>query len=1542
MLRYLENKYRNDTLAVFDDHSKVVADILNKSRQKEVADLLRKQQTQLFNTLKTDSQRDLLEMAKDQISYTYQKFESIMSRIWRSKRPSMSIAEDIVLKRPLLFEKTLMQGWGHLEMVDRRRLEQVLRIGMSKGMNPQELALLLRQQGIHQITRAQSIGLTTTAMTSVHNQADFAVYDENADVLRGWMFVAVLDSRTTGECRSHHGTIYAIEDLRFQPPLHFNCRSASVPVVKNFEQLAEIKSLDRIRTRNLEGLHRDERAALDQIAYIKSYEDWLLAQNTEVQLRHLGSSAAYNAFHSGQLKVNFNTETMTIQRLRLLLNETEAVGDTRRFALAKQKLDMMDLSIRTPEDLYNNLNLVDNLREYYLLNTQELDGLLSLTNYRGITLATKRKNKLSVLNIDVERRYNPITRIWEDPRLYAPNPLILQNRIRLVEESTVLLSKDKEFIINFIMSLDNKMSSNEQAVIVDNLRILFTRYRESGEAWKNFKAVSVSQIKFDIHNISDALERATRTGGDVLKRLKEINYVDPVLGQIDLESIAAKFVDNILAMRTFEDNRLPILAMKYNGLFTQSIPFQFWGRISLEERQKIIEQFFMKLIKGDTVERDNLAIWLGQKIYQSAAIRGDRNEWFTLGMSILEKNQNKGLFVLETFGVQKRRMHARMTGQYFGQVYDTSTWFVRVTEKELVDYGILSRRVDIGLRMPILDRKQKLYIKPGYKTYFDYKNRNTFISIVSDAVVPDTLIDAELANALNWAASSQFKIDKDFHDAMVRLLMFKDDKGKAAFYDALNTYKEYISGREDAYERFKVMEWLVKRDSAFSNIPFIDHRARIYERGFIGPQAGEGFRPYLNTATRKQLTPTGFRIIEDHIGSVLGGLDDYFERSWNSLTVVGRQKIAEYWRPKLIELGYDLRNGKPNAIRKILSSEIYGFIDGEDQAKVLRFALELSKIDEHLRIANKIKPYEQVGYVKALYTEKGLTGLQGFRIGLALEQDASSSGAQIIALTTRNKQLASMSNVIMTDQKRRLYDEIASLTFQDARFRRLNERSMLSEKDLRKAAKAQNMVTFYGAGKKTGALNVEAKLSKALSKTGDRLIVSSDNMGKVLDEISAFAARYKRSDPRKYEELMALRKDIRDMLRKGLSPGDDLMEELYFLSSSSRDFLNKMSLQYLDIITPADFEKVAAIMSEYLAESAPILQDFTKFFGGLAKDYLEFANPRQSDYALSEILKTYILQGRLRPKLSQNEMGKVVNNPIIRKVLMWIFDLKHESMLESTMQKFAFWDRNGTLADFLLGVKTNSFRRHEFKIKFGEIKYPVIDGLNISGGKSTLWKFNFGFKDDLPKKWTQVPWVNWDNKTLEQKFTQRFDELLSYKNKDGTWSRNIVQVSQKTEPTLWESLLDTSNTFNDIADVNKAATAYGVNGNHSNDATLVKRFHLWGKKNGIATSTVHDAFFTNVEDLNAAKLALYDLYKRALSSNSIKATLDEMRKRGLPKELYDKWLNTAIEKGLIPIPGRSKVGGKLLRESDILSIEDFLKFNAADFTTNRSWYGIGG
>jgi hypothetical protein len=297
-----------------------------------------------------------------------------------------------------------------------------------------------------------------------------------------------------------------------------------------------------------------------------------------------------------------------------------------------------------------------------------------------------------------------------------------------------------------------------------------------------------------------------------------------------------------------------------------------------------------------------------------------------------------------------------MGGKYFGPYYDTFSVNIRVVDPRIVEYAKLTRKVDIGLRIGVTTDKNRLVIREGYKTYFIdngllgmVDTRIPITSTSSFGTFPASVIDKSMADALNWSAQAKYKIDPEFHDFVEKLLNFQDDKGKAQFYHDLNKYREFIVERGDAYERFKAMKWLRNKDAAFSNHPFLDHRGRIYERGLIGPQSGETFRPFLNTEDAKPLGEMGFLNFQDQIGSFLGGASDVLEDRYNSLSVIGRQQIAQLWRKDMVALGRNMLRGKPGDIRAVLESPLMAEIDGEEQGKLMRLALEMAKIDDYLR-----------------------------------------------------------------------------------------------------------------------------------------------------------------------------------------------------------------------------------------------------------------------------------------------------------------------------------------------------------------------------------------------------------------------------------------------------------------------------------------------------------------------------------------------------------------------------------------------------------------
>lgn len=191
-------------------------------------------------------------------------------------------------------------------------------------------------------------------------------------------------------------------------------------------------------------------------------------------------------------------------------------------------------------------------------------------------------------------------------------------------------------------------------------------------------------------------------------------------------------------------------------------------------------------------------------------------------------------------------MKSRNGGKYFGPYYDTFAVNIRVVDPRIQKYARLTRKVELGLRVPVTNEKNRLFIREGYKTYFAndgllgfYDTRIPITSTSSFSNFPVTIIDRNMTEALNWTAQAQYKVDPEFFDFVDKLLNFQDDKGKAQYYHDLNKYREHMVERGDSYERLKTMQWLRAKDKAFSNHPFLDHRARIYDRGLIGPQSGE-------------------------------------------------------------------------------------------------------------------------------------------------------------------------------------------------------------------------------------------------------------------------------------------------------------------------------------------------------------------------------------------------------------------------------------------------------------------------------------------------------------------------------------------------------------------------------------------------------------------------------------------------------------------------------------------------------------------------------
>jgi hypothetical protein len=147
--------------------------------------------------------------------------------------------------------------------------------------------------------------VATVVRTALSHYAAFSqqkVYDANADLIKGYVWVATLDSRTSLECAARDGLEY---DTNFKPIghtlpwgagpglLHFNCRSRRSAVIKSWRDLGV----------DIEEFTPPARASMDgQVPDKVDYQSWLKDQSAARQDEVLGPTRA-ELFRKGELSL---------------------------------------------------------------------------------------------------------------------------------------------------------------------------------------------------------------------------------------------------------------------------------------------------------------------------------------------------------------------------------------------------------------------------------------------------------------------------------------------------------------------------------------------------------------------------------------------------------------------------------------------------------------------------------------------------------------------------------------------------------------------------------------------------------------------------------------------------------------------------------------------------------------------------------------------------------------------------------------------------------------------------------------------------------------------------------------------------------------------------------------------------------------------------------------------------------------------------------------------------------------------------------------
>ncbi|WP_458373016.1 minor capsid protein [Pseudomonas laurylsulfatiphila] len=197
---------------------------------------------------------------------------------------------------------------GALDQFGTKKAAEIIgeiQIGSALGETSQQIGG--RLSSVHQMQQDQASALVRTMTNHVASTARMEVLKANDDILEGWRAIATLDGKTSPFCRQVDQKVFPFDAPK--PPFHWNCRTATAPVLKA-EYAREIKG----STRPAVGPDGAE-----LVSSKTTYQEWLSRQPASFQRDVLGPNR-YELFTKGELTldkfVDDNGKTLTLAQLR--------------------------------------------------------------------------------------------------------------------------------------------------------------------------------------------------------------------------------------------------------------------------------------------------------------------------------------------------------------------------------------------------------------------------------------------------------------------------------------------------------------------------------------------------------------------------------------------------------------------------------------------------------------------------------------------------------------------------------------------------------------------------------------------------------------------------------------------------------------------------------------------------------------------------------------------------------------------------------------------------------------------------------------------------------------------------------------------------------------------------------------------------------------------------------------------------------------------------------------------------------------------------
>lgn len=277
---------------------------VNSRSRKRIQNMLRKiarLTNRRYSELRKSLAETMIELGKMEAKFQVSAFQSSLPEgiTLGFVVPPAAFLNTIVTQRPMSLNGRSGFASDFFKRLPQnllRDVEGAVNGGLAAGETPAQirnrLAGVRGTEGVFGRTRRDLMTVTRTAVNHTSSQAREMTYDSNRDVVKGVKFLATLDARTSPICRSLDGQVFPVDEGE-RPPMHHQCRSTTVPILKSFEELG---LGDKFKD-----APAGTRASLDgQVPGDLTYTEWLRGQPRAIQDLALGPKRA-ELFRSGTI-----------------------------------------------------------------------------------------------------------------------------------------------------------------------------------------------------------------------------------------------------------------------------------------------------------------------------------------------------------------------------------------------------------------------------------------------------------------------------------------------------------------------------------------------------------------------------------------------------------------------------------------------------------------------------------------------------------------------------------------------------------------------------------------------------------------------------------------------------------------------------------------------------------------------------------------------------------------------------------------------------------------------------------------------------------------------------------------------------------------------------------------------------------------------------------------------------------------------------------------------------------------------------------------